>query len=370
MNLRNPLSRQPPRWEWRSNIHQPSLIIIAGLLLLLAGFSLVNFLLNFDQLQRLAEESQGASGVLTPRSHARAATSEIVASGSEAPPLEIDSAEVEAWLVPLNRYRAMVGLGPVTADAELSRGDSLHAHYLAVNYAPFGANMRLGAEAHAEDPAKPGFTADGETAARSSDIDWAWNPRSRPKPSWAIRNWMQVPFHRMQIINPYLRKVGYGSNCVEASCFAALNTGTDVDQPVPVVQQWPKPVAFPPDGSIVQMTQFSEEWPNPLSSCPGYASPTGLPITLELGSMLVPAFSDYSVTEVDSSTRLEACAFNADTYVNPDSVAQSAARAILREFGAIIIIPRRPLSSGRYAVSVTAGRGYSWVFSVAIQKSD
>lgn len=369
MNLSDPLPRQSPRSRWSSTVNHPGVLIIAGLLLLLAGFSLVTFLINFDQLQRAAEESNGTAEVLEPASESRSGN-KTAGSGSEAPPAAIDSAEVEAWLVPLNHYRAMVGLAAVTADTQLSHGDLLHSHYLAVNYAPLGASLSLGADAHTEDPAKPAFTADGAAAARASDIDWSWNPHSRPKPSWAIGNWMEGPFHRMPIINPYLHKVGYGSECQAASCFAALDTGTDVDGTPALLQLWPRPLAFPPEGSVVQMNQFSEEWPNPLTSCRGYVPPAGLPITLELGHMMVPRFSDYSVTEIGNETPVEACAFNADTYVNPDTLAQTVARAILTDFGAIVIIPQRPLSFGRYTVSVTAGHRYSWTFSVEPRNPD
>jgi hypothetical protein len=276
-------------------------------------------------------------------------------------------AEVAAWLDPLNRYRAMAGLAPVTADAQLSRGDFLHSHYLALNYAPQLPDLRLGAEAHTEDSTKLGFTAEGAAAARASDVDWLWDPRSGPKPAWAIHDWMQVPFHRMQIINPYLHRVGYGADCQGAVCFAALNTGTDVDPPSAAPSRWRKPLVFPPDGSVMESGVYSGEWPDPLASCPGYTSPAGLPITMELGHLLAPGFSDYSVrgAETDSAS-IAACAFDANTYVNPDTGAQTAARAILSDFGAIVVVPRQPLSPGRYVVAISAGQRYTWSFSVAV----
>jgi hypothetical protein len=168
----------------------------------------------------------------------------------------------------------------------------------------------------------------------------------------------------MQIINPYLRRVGYGTDCQGAICFAALNTGTAVDQPSPAPHAWPAPLVFPPDGSVVQVSEFSGEWPNPLASCPGYVPPAGLPITFELGHLLVPPLTDYSIKQVENNQPVQACAFNANTYINSDRAAQTAARAILKDFGAIVIVPRRPLLPGRYAVSVISGRRYSWSFSV------
>jgi hypothetical protein len=345
------------------NINLRWMAIIAGLLLLLAGFSVVNFLLNFDQLQRLAEESKATSALRAPPSGSGSDNEDVV-SGSEATSNSVAPAYVPAWLVPLNGYRAMVGLAPVTADTQLSRGDTLHSRYLLLNYGAQLAALSLGAEAHIEDPAKPGFTLDGAAAAQASDVDWSWDPHRRPEPWWAIGNWIQVPFHRMQIINPYLRRVGYGTDCGGAICFAALNTGTAVDQSSPTPQVWPAPLAFPPDGSVVHVSEFSAEWPNPLASCPGYVSPAGLPITFELGHLLVPLLTDYSIKQVETNEPVEACAFNTNTYVNSDRAAQTAARAILKDFGAIVIVPRRPLSPGRYAVSVVSGRRYFWSFSV------
>jgi len=342
------------------------MIVLAAVLYVLAGFGIVRFLLNFDQLQRLAEED-GHRAAGAPLS--QAAGAEVVSAGESSITLTEPTA-VAAWLAALNRYRAMVGVAPVTADALLSRGDSLHSHYLAINYAPQLPHLRLGADAHIEDPAKPGFTAEGAAAARTSDVDWSWDPHRRPKPSWAIGNWMQVPFHRMQIISPYLRKVGYGTYCEGALCFAALNTGTDIDSQPPIPSAWPKPLIFPADGSVIDISQFSAEWPDPLTSCHDYTPPAGLPITLELGHLIVPEFSDYSITNVDDGALIEACAFDANTYVNPDTSAQTTARTVLRDFGAIVIVPRRPLPPSRYKVTVSAGQGYSWSFSVVAQKHE
>ena len=351
------------------NTNQLAAVIVTGILLLVAGFTTVKFLLNFDELQRLAEENGGSRAVEAPPS-TESSGKEAVVSPDKALAPTVDALPGAAtWLGPLNRYRAMVGLAAVAADAQLSRGDFLHSHYLALNYAPQLPDLHLGADAHTEDPAKLGFTAEGAAAAPASDVDWSWDPRSAPKPSWAIRNWMQVPFHRMQIINPYLRRVGYGIDCLGAVCFAALNTGTDVDRPTTMApSRWPKPLLFPPDGSVMDSGAFSGEWPDPLTSCRGYHPPAGLPITLELGHLIEPGLSNYSVMRVDAGgASIEACAFDANTYVNSDPAAQAAARATLRDFGAIVVVPRRPLSPGRYVVAITAGQRYTWSFSIASQ---
>ncbi|MBV8451640.1 MAG: hypothetical protein JOZ29_05130, partial [Deltaproteobacteria bacterium] len=129
---------------------------------------------------------------------------------------------------------------------------------------------------------------------------------------------------------------------------------------------WPKPLVFPADGSVMNAGKFSGEWPDPLTACRGYIAPAGVPMTLELGHLIQPGFSDYSIKEADAdSASIEACAFDADTYINSDPAAQSAARTILSDFGAVVIVPRRPLSPGRYVVALTAGQRYTWSFSIA-----
>jgi hypothetical protein len=362
MRLKGSQRQQSFRSSWELNLTERGLLVIAGLLLLMAGFEAVNFLLNFDQLQRLAEEFNGAAGASARALDAQSGSKENV-SVPLANDFSVHQARVASWLVSVNRYRAMVGLPPLTADAQLSRADSLHSRYLAMNYGSQLPGLNLGAEAHTEDPAKPGFTSEGAAAAAASDIDWSWDPGSPRPATWAIDSWMQAPFHRMSIISPYLRKVGYGSDCEGAVCFAALNISTGQIPALP--QLWSTPVAFPPDGSVMHLATFNSEWPDPLTSCHGYVSPAGLPITLELGHLIVPDLTDFSLKQFDRDRPIEACAFTANTYVNPDVVAKNTARAILRDFGAIVLVPRQPLLPGRYGVSITAGRTYSWSFSLA-----
>jgi hypothetical protein len=358
MTFRDFTRRLSPSSKGSLSTASGTTIVLGGLLCLLAGFTIVKFVLNFDQLQSSADEysSLPEASASAEASGKEIFTSEKSESGGPA--------EDAAWLTAVNRYRAMVGVPLVTADAQLSRGDALHSHYLAVNYAPQSPKFRLGADAHTEDPTKPDFSREGAEAARASDIDWSWDPQNRPETSWAIDNWMAVPFHRMQIISPYLRRVGYGTACQGEICFAALNTGIDIDPPRAIPSRWPKPLAFPPDASLIEMNQFRGEWPDPLTSCSGYAAPAGLPVTLELGHLIAPEVSDYSIRNADSGALIQACALDANNYVNPDAAAQSAARAVLKDFGAVIIVPRRPLAKGRYTVTVTAGQEYSWTFSI------
>ena len=105
--------------------------------------------------------------------------------------------------------------------------------------------------------------------------------------------------------------------------------------------------------------------PNPLSSCNGYGPVTGLPITLELG----PVGRGETVTSHSLTTDkkpLEHCVFIASTYSGFGADETLVGRQDLTAFGAIVLIPRNPLSVGSsYTVSiVTDLKEYRWTFTV------
>ena len=108
------------------------------------------------------------------------------------------------------------------------------------------------------------------------------------------------------------------------------------------------------------------EAPDPLSSCPGYAAPTGLPIILQLGTgSITPAVSASSLTQ--DGTPLAHCAYTEATYTNPLASEQSTGRAVLGSRDAVVLIPRSPLPAGAtYAVSLTVnGTRHAWSFTVS-----
>jgi hypothetical protein len=107
----------------------------------------------------------------------------------------------ERALIQLNLSRRHAGLEPVTLDSELSRGCMAHAAYLVRN-TKHPSTQGLGA--HDEDPQLPGYTEDGKKAAKSSDISFGHPPLA------AIDCWMNSLFHRIPIIDPNLKKVGFG----------------------------------------------------------------------------------------------------------------------------------------------------------------
>jgi hypothetical protein len=171
-----------------------------------------------------------------------------------------------------------------------------------------------------------------------------------------IDHWIAGPFHRLALLSASLKQVGYGS-------FRETDCGVEVlaldGSAAPVSE----PIKFPPDGSTFPLTSFSGEWPNPISSCPGYSYPTGPAITLQFGSDQVRMVSEASLAD---DHELDHCVFNTTAYTNHDGFGANAGRRTLRAFGGVVMIPHEPFVAGHiYHVSITAdNREYAWSFSV------
>ncbi len=199
-------------------------------------------------------------------------------------------------------------------------------------------------------------------------------------PGWNIDGWTGIPFHRLSLISPYLQRSGFGRYCEGQGCAAALDTLSDrtrlPEHPVPFAQ----PLRFPPPGATIGIRSLDSEWPDPLATCPGYARPAGLAVTLEVGADIDARLGAYRFTRAGGSpatssatssirppANLEACGFDASSYNNPDPAAQQRAREILHAFGAVVIIPRAPLERGAsYAVwMMVNGQEYKWSFATA-----
>jgi hypothetical protein len=287
-------------------------------------------------------------------------------SGASAP-----SATAPEWLALLNWYRRLSGLEPVSEDSKLSSGDQAHVRYLLANYSEALRNGAMpGGEMHEERDGSPGYTPDGAKAGKQSDVDFVYWHGHQPAGlvNFAILDWISGAFHRLPLLNPNLRRVGYYDFCGGGICVAAMNAMGGVDG-AGLPRSFPRPLQFPPADAAIDLRTFENEWPDPLTACPGYAAPTGLPITLTLGSFVPAKLGRFSVESVSSdgaTSKVEACGFDALTYVNPESYGQSAGRGVLAANGSVVVLPRRPLTRGAtYSVRMTVnGHEYDWTFSV------
>ncbi len=262
------------------------------------------------------------------------------------------------WLSYVNYYRATAGLPPVSEKPEWSAGNRSHALYM----------VRNDIIEHDEDPGNPWFTPEGRTAAQNSNLIVSFDVQATDE--WAIDGFMQAPFHALGIIDPRLLQVGYGSYR-EADGQYEMAAGLDVIRGMGLVARTPYPIFWPGNGVSVPLSSYWGEHPDPLSSCPGYSAPSGLPIILQLGpGTLTPSVSASSLTSNGQS--LEHCVFDETNYANGDPVQQDLGRNILNARDAVILIPRQPLTPGStYSASITVnGQVYLWSFSISVKAGD
>jgi len=261
------------------------------------------------------------------------------------------AAAAGTWLDAVNAYRASAALPPVTENGTFSGGDLQHSQYLVENDA-YG---------HDESPTLPYYTPTGAAAGQASNVMTSGSTSTTD--SDAVDVWMSGPFHSVGIVDPYLSTVGFGS-------FRLAKPGEQMAASLNVIggrTQAPAgtslPVLWPGNGASISLLAYTGgESPDPLTSCPGYSVPAGLPILLETGTTAA-AVTGYSLSA--GGQPLQVCEFDGTNYANSDANAQADGRAVLAPRGAVTLIPRRPLSPGvTYQVSVTVnGSTYSWSFS-------
>ena len=263
------------------------------------------------------------------------------------------------WLLYVNDDRARAGRPEVTENLSWSEGDLAHSRY----------TVKTDILMHDEDAANPWYTPAGMAAAQAGNLMGSYDSAASDRHS--IDSWMQAPFHALGILDPALHQVGFGSY---RETDGGLQMGATLDVlrglgSIPANIGFP--VMWPGQGSVAPIAKYWGESPDPLTGCPGYKSPAGLPIILQVGpGNLTPSVTSYSFSQ--GGVSLESCIFTEATYKNTDAAAQNVGRAILNERDAVVLVPRAPLTPGAtYTVSITAsGQTYSWSFSVATTTQD
>ena len=258
------------------------------------------------------------------------------------------------WLGYVNWLRSLGELPAVTENTSWSSGGWYHARYMV-------KNDYIG---HSEDPSNLWYTAEGNSAAGSSDV--MVSSSTSATDIYAIDLWMSGPFHGIGIIDPALSVSGFGSyreadgGWQMGACLDVFRGLGSIPPSVTFPEMWPR------NGGIMPYTAFwGTESPDPLTSCPGYAAPSGPPIYLQIGAGdQTPNVTDHSFSQ--GGVSLDHCVFDETNYTNPDSYSQNLGRGVLNMRDAIILMPKNPLSPGdTYTISITnSGTTYSWSITV------
>ncbi len=260
-----------------------------------------------------------------------------------------------AWLAYVNTYRALANLPSVTENPTWSDGDWKHARYMVKN----------DVISHSEDPGNPWYTPEGLAAAQNGNTFVSSSTTALD--TYAIDFWMSGPFHAVAVIDPGLQQVGYGSYR-EVDGGWQMGATLDVRRGLGAIPPSVSfPIEYPGNGTTIGLRSHpGNEWPDPLTACPGYTAPSGLPLILQIGpGDLTPDVTAHSFMQ--GTTPVEHCLFDETNYTNPDSSTQNTGRSILNSRDAIVLIPRAPLTPGAtYIVSITTNsQTYTWSFAVS-----
>src|SRR5262249_54500164 len=186
--------------------------------------------------------------------------------------------------------------------------------------------------ASSENPATPFYTAAGATEAANSNLMLSSDVSTSDRQ--ALDFWMAKPFHALGLLDPALLATGFGSyrEPTDEGPFDPFRMGGAIDgrQGLGVIHSGVHfPIRWPDHNTSVYLNHYDgNEQPDPLTSCPGYTAPSGLPIILQIG----PGGTGINVTASSikqGSTLLASCVFGPSTYTNPITDLQTLGRQIL-----------------------------------------
>jgi hypothetical protein len=178
--------------------------------------------------------------------------------------------------------RLRAGLRPAVLDPKMCADCDKHCDYLKAN----GFHVQDGGKSptHEEDPAKPGYTAEGDAAGRASCVFKARNELRR-----SITSWFSTPFHGCTMLYPDTDRIGVTTK--NSVCMLYLGN---------VTTGFGEIYVHPPDGAVGIPTALGNgddmEFPNPV---PGTQNGLGcgFPITVLLNGRY---------TDVESAEILDA----------------------------------------------------------------
>ncbi len=175
-----------------------------------------------------------------------------------------------AWV---NAYRSAAGLSPLQYSRVLGAVAAGHASYLALN------PQQHQRDAHSQTPGTPGFF--GATVRERTRyfgyIDSSYEVVNfTDRAEAAVDGWMESLYHRIPLIKPGVRWLGYGVAGSGTGLVNVMMTGPSED--AAGVALWPHP-----DQTGVPTSWSGAEVPDPLALYPGAQGPVGYTISMTFG---------------------------------------------------------------------------------------
>ena len=296
------------------------------------------------------------------------------AAGTSAP-----SAEVPAIVGPptgnsllplVNAWRTGTGLPALVEEPSWGAGAMLHSQYV------LGLNSAESFEP--EIPSRIGFTVAGNEAAQNSVLFHSL-VYANFSPVSIVSSWARSAFVSVQMLDPQLQRTGLGYATVGQGNQRETSAVIDVWRGRNTALPMSAPTTFPRHGSSIvgqcaEQTSYaacgSEGYPQVVSPCGilgnGYTVPPfGLPLWIQFGGAVTPVVTASSLS--NGSAQVPLCTVTAASYTVATLPAmQALGRKILSDRGAVILVPKVTLPSGKtYTASVTVnGQQYQWSFAV------
>ena len=306
-----------------------------------------------------AEPTPAGDATATEAPPTDAAPTEPPAPTETATPSPMPSPTLEAvgtdWLQYVNLFRTAAGLPRLVENTTWSLEANAHSRYMTYT----------GSLSHNEDAADAQYSRAGQAAGENGNIAAGFIGSDPFR--WAFNYWISAPFHAIPILDPQLAATGF-AEYRDAGGVQPVTATLDVRRGLgPLAEGVSYPVLFPGDGARTWVLRYSlPEFPEALSTCPGYQQPTGAPIILQLGDgSLTPRVTATSLFR--DGDYLAHCWFDETTFTHPNEFRQASARLILDQRDAIVVIPQQPLlPDSTYSVRIdTNGATYTWSFHTA-----
>jgi hypothetical protein len=251
------------------------------------------------------------------------------------------------WLDRLNAWRGNAGLLQLGENTTWSQGDYNHSLYM----------VKDDLVTHYEYPSQPYYSVAGDQAAQNGNIEVRSSTSFTD--TQAIDWWMAAPFHALGMMDPRLSSTGFGS-------YREVKSGWQAGFTLDTLRGnsfsgGTYPVYFPGNQSSEPLTSYQGgEFPDPLQGCPGYGTPTGLPVFVQVGGNVATSVTAHAFTA--GGTALAHCVLDSST---PNVGSNLTSR------GAAVLIPQQPLVPGTtYTVALTVnGVPYTWSFTVSTDGS-
>ncbi|MFT7621079.1 MAG: hypothetical protein ACI9WU_000240 [Myxococcota bacterium] len=251
-------------------------------------------------------------------------------------PADADAEQLEAlWWV--NTYRAHAGLEALDQVAGLNASAAAHATYLVDNPAAYNEGM----SPHEQAEGLPGFLAvfhwQRMLAAGYSGEPFSEVIDFRASPAAAVTRWVETVYHRLPLLHPEARHVGYGRAQRGASRVDVLDIGAGDGT------RWhiPGGAMWPPDGAQdVVLSWNGAETPRPPVPAGGF--PSGPVISLTFGAGQAPMVAAHALVNTQTGQLV------AHTLLEP------ANDDLMAFYGVVTLYANAPLAPGvRYQVRLS-----------------